>query len=228
MDPGSRLTTRLEVRTAPNGTGGTDLLFTGYASVTETPYEMQDAAGPYTEVVRAGAFKKTIADGCDTVLLVNHDGVSLARTKPGTLRLAEDSTGLHTEARLDPTSPLVQGIRSAIERNDIDEMSMGFWCVRQDWSPDFMQRDLLELKLHHGDVSIVNFGANGATAGSVELGKADGLDDPTTLALPNSARMARARLSALNAGRSSANDSIATARGSSSIGRAGTGSKFGA
>lgn len=202
---------RLEVRSVPNGTGGSDLQFTGYASVTEAPYEMYDAAGPYTEVVRSGAFKKTISDGCDTAFLINHEGLTLARTKSGTLKLAEDGTGLYTQATLDPTSPLVQGIRSAIERNDLDEMSMAFWCIRQDWSPDYEQRDLLELKLDKGDVSIVNFGASPHTGGTVELGKANGLDDPAFLALPNSAMTARARLRAIRSG-ARANDSVADAK----------------
>ena len=40
------------------------------------------------------------------------DGLTLARTKSGTLKLAEDSTGLHAEARLDPSNSVVRDIKS--------------------------------------------------------------------------------------------------------------------
>ena len=156
----------VELRSKPDGTGGEALLFTGYASVTDQGYEMEDWLGPYTEVIRGGAFKKTLSEGADVPFLVNHAGLTLARTKSGTLRLAEDDTGLHTEADLDPTSPLVQALRSAMDRGDVDEMSFGFWVTRQQWSPDYDQRDILEVNLNKGDVSIVNYGANPATAGA--------------------------------------------------------------
>lgn len=156
----------VELRAAPDGTGGDTLTFTGYASVTEQGYEMEDWLGPYTEVVRSGAFTKTLAEGADVPFLVNHGGLTLARTKSGTLKLAEDSTGLHTEASLDPSSPHVQALRSAMDRGDVDEMSFAFWVTRQQWSPDFDQRDILEVSLNKGDVSIVNFGANPNTAGA--------------------------------------------------------------
>lgn len=145
---------------------GSELTFTGYACVTETGYEMSDWLGPFTEVVRQGAFAKTLNEGADVPFLVNHGGLTLARTKSGTMQLAEDDTGLHVEARLDPASPHVAALRSAMDRGDVDEMSFGFWITRQQWSPDFDQRDILEVSLNKGDVSVVNYGANPATAGA--------------------------------------------------------------
>jgi HK97 family phage prohead protease len=156
----------VELRAVADGSGGETLTFSGYACVTEQSYEMYDLFGPYTEVVRQGAFKKTLSEGADVPFLVNHEGLTLARTKSGTLRLAEDGTGLHTEADLDPSSPHVQALRSAMERKDIDEMSFGFWVTRQQWSPDWEQRDILEVNLNKGDVSVVNYGANPHTAGA--------------------------------------------------------------
>lgn len=156
----------VELRATPDGTGGDALTFRGYACVVETPYEMQDLLGPYTEVVRSGAFSKTLSEGADVPFLVNHQGLTLARTKSGTLRLSEDSTGLHAEARLDPASPHVQALRSAMDRGDVDEMSFAFWPTRQKWSASFDQRDILEVNLNKGDVSVVNYGANPHTAGA--------------------------------------------------------------
>lgn len=155
----------MELRETPSGT----LRFTGYASVTETPYEMQDWLGDYTEVVRRGAFSKTLAEGADVPFKLNHDGMTLARTKSGTMRLSEDSTGLHVEADLDPNNGQVRDIRSAMERGDLDEMSFAFRVTRQEWSPDYTQRDITEVNLNKGDVSIVNYGANPHTAGLTSL-----------------------------------------------------------
>ena len=154
----------IELRAA--GDSGNLLTFTGYACVTEAPYEMEDWLGSYTEVVRQGSFGKTLAENADVPFKLNHGGITLARTKSGTMDLAEDSTGLHVEARLDPTNPDVQRVRSAMDRGDLDEMSFAFMVTRQNWSPDFTQRDITEVNLNKGDVSVVNYGANPNTAGA--------------------------------------------------------------
>jgi len=155
-----------ELRSIDNGSGGKTLRFTGYASVTETPYEMYDFLGEYSEVIRQGSFARTLSAGADVPFYVNHGGLTLARTKSGTLRLAEDSTGLHVEADLDPRAPSVLDLQVAMERKDIDEMSFGFRVTAQEWSPDWTQRDITEVDLNKGDVSVVNYGANPATAGA--------------------------------------------------------------
>jgi HK97 family phage prohead protease len=157
-----------ELRSADDGK---TLRFTGYASVTESPYEMYDFLGDYTEVIRRGAFARTLASGADVPFYVNHGGLTLARTKSGTLRLAEDSMGLHVEADLDPRAPSVRDLQIAMERKDVDEMSFGFRVTSQEWSPDWTQRDITEVDLHKGDVSVVNFGANPATAGASLRGR---------------------------------------------------------
>jgi hypothetical protein len=172
---------KFELREVPNGTGGTHLRFTGFASTTgdDSAYEMEDFAGSYTESISVGSFKRTLQDGPDCVFLLNHAGMSLARTKPGTLRLSEVTdgarspvygvTGLHTEALLDPQNMFVQAMRSAVERGDLDEMSFSFKVLRQEWSKDWTRRRIQEVSLHHGDVSLVNYGANANTAGTVAL-----------------------------------------------------------
>jgi HK97 family phage prohead protease len=162
-----------ELRAADGATN--TLTFQGYACITETPYEMQDWLGPYSEIVRHGAFTKTLGEQADVAFLINHEGMTLARTKSGTLQLSEDDTGLLVVAMLDATNLYVQALRSAVERGDMDEMSFAFWVMRQEWSPDYEQRDILEVKLHQGDVSCVNFGANSATSGTVSMRHAHAL-----------------------------------------------------
>lgn len=157
----------------------------GYACVTDTPYVMEDWLGEYEEVVRSGAFAKTLGEKADCRLLLNHSGIPLARTKSGTLQLDEDDVGLAALApALDGDSGLAGDIRSALERGDLDEMSFMFRIVKQQWSPDFMQLDILEVELF--DVSIVTFPANPATSVGLR-----GLDRLTEL----QARAAYAQLS---------------------------------
>lgn len=179
-----------ELRDIPNGMGGSDLLFTGYACVTcrdhnddSAAYEMEDMFGTFTESVVRGAFTKTLSQNADVAFLLNHDGITLARTKPGTLKLAEDDRGLHTEARLDPSNPVVQQIRSGVERGDLDEMSFAFRPTRQEWSEDYDRRWLTEVNIHQGDVSVVNYGANPHTAGLVSVRSSQPTEDEVREAL---------------------------------------------
>jgi hypothetical protein len=92
--------------------------------------------------------------------------MTLARTKSGTMDLAEDSTGLHVTARLDPTNPQVQALRSAMDRRDIDEMSFAFRVTDERWNESWDVRDILGADINKGDVSAVNYGANPYTNGA--------------------------------------------------------------
>ncbi|MFJ6730002.1 HK97 family phage prohead protease [Streptomyces sp. NPDC091281] len=150
---------------------GGQLLLTGYASVFNKPYDVY--GGPpygWSEEVDPAAFDVTLGARADVHLLINHDGMPLARTKSGTLKLSTDTTGLHVEAGLEPSDPDVQRLMPKMTRRDMDEMSFGFRVKNDEWNEDYTQRRLLEVSLHKGDVSVVNFGANPAT--SVQLNSA--------------------------------------------------------
>jgi HK97 family phage prohead protease len=142
--------------------------FDGYASITEEPYEMWDWYGPYDEVVRAGAFIRTLnRSDLDVPLVIAHDQIRrIARTTTGDLHLEEDTRGLHVRATLSLRDLDVQYIVPKLESGHVDEMSFAFRIVKGLWSPDYMQYSLEEVDLHRGDVAIVGFGANPATAGS--------------------------------------------------------------
>jgi HK97 family phage prohead protease len=189
---------------------GTDdeLHLHGYATVFDTPYDIY--GGPpvgWAESVDPGAFTRTLRNKADVALLANHGGLTLARTKSGTLRLSVDDVGLEVDATLDRSDPDVQRLEPKLRRGDLDEMSMAFWVKRQEWNEDYTERRLLELDLNKGDVSIVNYGANDATSvglrqllGELEsvdpdqlVGelRAAGSDDPAALI-----RQVRARLDA--------------------------------
>lgn len=165
-----RVPAQFEFRANPDSAAKPSFRFSGYAATFEQPFEMWDAWGdPYMEVLASSACARTLANQADVQLLIGHNdaGIPLARTGSGTMRLSADSTGLHVEApALDGNSPLVQSVASAMERGDLDEMSIGFIALGQQWSPDFMERRITEISLHRGDVSVVCWAANPATAGA--------------------------------------------------------------
>lgn len=158
------VTTKLEVRSA---TTDDELIVEGYASTFSEPYELY--GGPpwgWTEEVDPGAFDKTLASNPDVPLLLNHEGMPLARTKSGTLQLSTDKHGLKMRASLDKRDPQVQSVAVKLERGDMDEMSFAFWVVRDEWTydDDKEHRLLKEVNIHKGDVAIVNYGANPNTS----------------------------------------------------------------
>jgi HK97 family phage prohead protease len=140
--------TTLEMRASEDGN-----VFTGYAAVFDSPSEPM----PFVEYVRKGAFTKTLKDGADVRLLIDHEGVPLARTKSGTLTLEEDERGLRVEASLDPMNPDAQRVISAMKRGDLSQMSFAFRTIKDAFSADGMVRELREVQLF--DVSVVTYPA---------------------------------------------------------------------
>src|ERR1043166_6919991 len=96
------------------GKGGDGLTFDGIASMVDPPYSVWDAFGEFTETINAGAFDKTMRE--DVRLLVNHEGVPLARTKSGTLELSTTPHLRVVAPNLDPANPDVKRMKSAIDR----------------------------------------------------------------------------------------------------------------
>jgi HK97 family phage prohead protease len=143
---------------------------TGYASVTEAPYDMYDFFGPYTEVVTRGAFEATLSRSPLVEFTVNHGaggGLPMAHTRNDTLVLTEDETGLRYEATVDPTRSDVADMLKALERGDLAEASFKFRIDSGQWSPDYEEFRINAVDLERGDVSAVNFGANPAASSGV-------------------------------------------------------------
>ena len=148
----------------------------GYASIFDSPSEPL----PWTEFVRRGAFRKTIKDGADVRLLIDHEGIPLARTKSGTLTLTEDEIGLRVEAQLDDTNPDAMRVISAMRRGDLSQMSFAFQTVKDSWNSDRSIRDLKEVRLF--DVSVVTYPAYEETVAELRSANSTEADTITPIA----------------------------------------------
>lgn len=170
----------------------------GIASVTDQPYEMYDMFGPYDEIIEHGAFTETLANDPDVAFLLNHRGMTMARTraKEGserTLTLRMVTEGLESDAWLNPKRQDVTDLITAIDDGNIDQMSFAFMLEEGWWSDDFTTFKISKLDINRGDVSAVNYGANPYT--SIAARSREILED--LVRLPSGAkREALARLSA--------------------------------
>jgi HK97 family phage prohead protease len=140
----------VEARQAEDGT----MRLRGYAAV----FNDASVPLPFKETIAPGAFRKTLSETPDVRLLINHEGLPLARTKNGTLTLTEDDRGLFMDAVIADTSE-GRDLYKLVERGDVDQMSFAFRVIRQKWSEDRSTRTLTEVSLADGDVSVVTYPA---------------------------------------------------------------------
>jgi HK97 family phage prohead protease len=145
----------VEARQAEDGT----MRLSGYAAV----FNDSSVPLPFKESIAPGAFRKTLMETPDVRLLINHEGLPLARTKNGTLKLTEDDRGLYMDAEIADTSE-GRDLYKLVERGDVDQMSFAFRVIRQKWSDDRSRRVLTEVSLADGDVSVVTYPAYPTTS----------------------------------------------------------------
>lgn len=149
----------LEVRA---NTDGTETL-TGYAAVFN---RLSSNLGGFVEQVAPGAFTKTVQEA-DIRHLLNHDAnIVLGRNRSGTLRLSEDTTGLHYEVDL-PKTTAARDLSESVKRGDISGSSFAFRVVGDDgdeWGltdAEFPLRTLRQVQLY--DTSTVTYPAYPST-----------------------------------------------------------------
>lgn len=141
---------------------GDGLTFRGYAAVFDSPSEPL----PFVERIRPGAFTKSLSEKRAIKMFHNHNSdIVLASSRAKTLTLTEDKRGLLAEAKL-PDNYWGHYVRDAVQRGDIDSMSFGFQTVKDSWSDDLAERELIEARLYEvSDVS--GWPAYPATSASV-------------------------------------------------------------
>ncbi|MEL7513664.1 MAG: HK97 family phage prohead protease [Pseudomonadota bacterium] len=148
----------IELRTGEEGDASARVA--GYAAVFG---EVTMVGDYFEEVIERGAFAAALERGDDTVFLVDHEGLPLARTSSGTLQLAEDERGLRVETELDASDPDVARLVPKMRRGDLSKMSFGFRATRDEWDKtgDMPRRTIHEVELF--DVSVVTTPAYSGT-----------------------------------------------------------------
>ncbi|HEY6013426.1 MAG TPA: HK97 family phage prohead protease, partial [Candidatus Limnocylindrales bacterium] len=162
----------LEIRAEGDG-----MTFRGYAAVFGKPSE---DLGGFRETIRPGAFAKTLTEKRAIKMFWNHNtDIPLGSTRSG-LTLTEDAKGLLAEGRLPDTSA-GRDMSVLIRDHIVDSMSFGFQTVKDSWSEDLSQRELIEARLF--EVSPVTaWPAYPQTSASVRELAAEIEAEPDTLA----------------------------------------------
>lgn len=115
------------------------------------PFNTETRIADFRELIRPGAFTKSLQSGRDILCLRDHDtSVLLGRTKTQTLELEERADGLHYSVKL-PDTQAGRDLLALAERGDLGGVSFGFQAVNEHWDKDL--RELQEVELH--EISIV-------------------------------------------------------------------------
>lgn len=154
-----RYSRRLELRSADNG----DPILDGYATVYDYPYDVAGgpSVGGWTETIAEGAATRSVMAQDEVFLFFDHEGLPMASTRNGSLKLESDRIGLRSTAVIDQRSTSSMEIVHRVESGILDAMSFAFQATRQEWNADYTERRILEVKLY--DTSVVSYPANPAT-----------------------------------------------------------------
>lgn len=152
--------TGLEVRSASKTD---EIVITGSPIVYDTPYTVCDMFGEFEERMAPGVAGDVLERGADVRFLFNHDGLPLARSTSGTLKLTDGASALQFEARLDARQQLANDLAIAIERGDVSQMSCGFIVARDEWD-DAQENRTIHQFADLLDVSAVTYPASPTTS----------------------------------------------------------------
>jgi len=121
----------------------------GYIAKFDSPTRI----GSFTEIIRRGAFARSLSAGGDILALADHDPAKvLGRTRSGTLELREDDTGLAFTLSV-PDTATGRDLIALAERGDLGGASFGFVVPDGGDSWNGNNRELRAVNLH--EVSIV-------------------------------------------------------------------------
>lgn len=109
----------------------------GHAAVFNDLSEDLGVFDPWYERIAPGAFRDVLKRKPDVRALFNHDpNLVLARTKNGTLHLAEDSDGLQYRAEVPAGLSYGEDLRILLDRGDVDQSSFAFRVGESRWDEE--------------------------------------------------------------------------------------------
>jgi len=144
---------------------GENPVVVGYGAVFNS--ESNDLGG-FREFIAPGAFEGRLED--DVRFLINHDGLPLARTTNGTLRLSVDEKGLKYEAKLNPNVSTSRDLIELLKDGTINQSSFAFIVEDDSWEvKDGTNYRTINKVSRLYDVSSVTYPAYDAASSSVAL-----------------------------------------------------------
>lgn len=144
---------------------GENPVVVGYGAVFNS--ESNDLGG-FREFIAPGAFEGRLED--DVRFLINHDGLPLARTTNGTLRLSVDERGLRYEAKLNPNVSTSRDLIELLKDGTINQSSFAFIVEDDSWEvKDGTNYRTINKVSRLYDVSSVTYPAYDAASSSVAL-----------------------------------------------------------
>jgi uncharacterized protein len=132
-------------------------------------YRVTDPWGTFVERIHLGSATDLLARGIDCRLLLNHDGLPMARTArgdhPGTMSVWDTDPSLRFGADLEARQQIANDFYYAVKRGDLDQMSVGMIVGRDKWGEESGEetRDIYALS-DLLDVSGVTYPASPTTS----------------------------------------------------------------
>ncbi|MFN4025317.1 MAG: HK97 family phage prohead protease [Hyphomonas sp.] len=147
LKAGNMTNTTIERRAAELEVRAKGRSLEGYAAV----FEQRARIADFDELIERGAFADSLREG-DKLALVDHlPSAVLARTRNGSLKLAEDSRGLHFQIAL-PNTTLANDVLALAEAGSLGGASFGFNVKRDVWQGTLRTLQAIDLR----EISIVS------------------------------------------------------------------------
>lgn len=136
-------------------------IIAGIAAPFDSPAEINNVyEGAFTEIIRKGAFAKTIRERGDRVKLLGlHDRTRMPLGRA--VLLEERAEGLYAEFKVSNTQAGTEALE-LVRDGSLDHLSIGFRAITEVWDRKSTRRTLTEVALM--EVSLVLEGAYGDAA----------------------------------------------------------------
>ncbi|MET3854422.1 HK97 family phage prohead protease [Rhizobium sp. OAE497] len=129
-------------------------------------------AGLFEESFARGAFNQSLLDHPDVVVLWAHDpSRPLARVSNKSLTIRSDSIGLWYSFQPDDKSPLGQEALASVGSGLVNEVSVGFSSIEEEWNDSGRIPKRTITKAFLGEISIVLWGAYGQSTSAELVGR---------------------------------------------------------
>jgi len=136
----------------------------GYGAVFNS---MSNDLGGFREFIAPNAFEGRLKD--DVRFLINHEGMPLARTTNGTLRLSVDEKGLRYEADM-PNTSTARDLMELLKNGTISQSSFAFTVEEDSWEvKDGINIRTIDKVSQLYDVSSVTYPAYNSASSAVAL-----------------------------------------------------------